>query len=259
MRKLNDFLQAKHPSGLVDKTYFNANATPLIGLYNTIDVCKTDGTIETFTDLTLINANTVAGDLVVVNNGSYDIGDNSIQLKDGVNWLFRGNPTISSDAVAGTFYDNNVIVYCRFSGDVNITNSNNGASRVVLTNSLSRIKGLEFRLKARVFIEAGATSTKTEYYNSLGTINSLSDISDTTHRLHLDTDFLPESNSLAEIKAYNTFGIPAALDDGIPYFVQTSINSATGIISILLINIATGAQHITVDTSSFILDIKVVF
>jgi hypothetical protein len=144
MRKLNDFLQAKHPSGLVDKTYFNANATPLIGLYNTIDVFKTDGTIVTFTDLTLIYANTVAGDLVTVNNGSHDIGDNSIQLKDGVNWLFRGNPTISSDAVAGTFYDNSVIVDVQFQGNVIITNSN-GISNQIVKGYDSYIKGVRNR------------------------------------------------------------------------------------------------------------------
>lgn len=50
-----------------------------------------------------VYANTVAGDLVTVYPGTYNIGDNSIQLKDGVNWNFIGRPTIISDSVNGTF------------------------------------------------------------------------------------------------------------------------------------------------------------
>jgi hypothetical protein len=82
-------------------------------------------------DLLDVYANTVAGDLVVI-QGNHDIGDNSIQLKEYVNWHFVGSPTISSDSVNGTFIgiphtNSNV----RFIGKPSVVNTVDASKRIV--------------------------------------------------------------------------------------------------------------------------------
>lgn len=82
-----------------------------------------------------------SGDMIKVYPGTYDIGDNSIQLKDGVNWEFRGTPTISSDSVLGTFSDNGVVVAVYFDGKVSIINTSKPYKVISLTAGPSEVYG----------------------------------------------------------------------------------------------------------------------
>lgn len=82
---------------------------------------------------------TQAGDLVVVYPGTYDIGANSIQLKDGVNWQFIGRPTILSSAVTGTFMDDNVAITVYYLGEVDIQNTIGEEYKIVKANAGSVI------------------------------------------------------------------------------------------------------------------------
>ncbi len=124
---------------------------------------RSDSKINTdgYTSLTEIYKNTIAGDLVIVYPGTYDIGNNSIQLKDGVNWQFIGKPTISSDSVNGTFdatsaTEENPII-CTFNGKVKILNTNGSCKEVVdlgmsphyliALNKYVSIFGIIFRIK----------------------------------------------------------------------------------------------------------------
>lgn len=67
-----------------------------------------------------------SGDLIVVYPGTYDVGNNSILLKDGVNWQFMPGVTITSSSANGTFYDNNVAVNVKFEGEPIIDNTSTG-------------------------------------------------------------------------------------------------------------------------------------
>ena len=98
--------------------------------------------------------NTVSGDTVIV-KGNHDIGNNSIQLKDGVNWQFIGNPTISSDSANGTFKDGGVSALVMFDNSVNILNTSSTAKRIVLTSSSSSLRGISFSYLATIFCEGG--------------------------------------------------------------------------------------------------------
>ncbi len=92
--------------------------------------------------------NTQAGDLVIVYPGTYDIGNNSIQLKDGVNWKFMPGVTISSDSTDGTFKDNGVAVNIKIDGIPYIINTNNGG--MINLSGASIIKGLIAKIKLMV-------------------------------------------------------------------------------------------------------------
>jgi hypothetical protein len=78
--------------------------------------------------LTQVYDNTQSGDLVTVYPGTYDIGNNSIVLKDGVNWSFMGKPTIISSSTNGTFDASSATevnpIRVHFEGKVNILNTN---------------------------------------------------------------------------------------------------------------------------------------
>ena len=126
-------------------------------------------TLQGFNDLTDVYDNTQSGDTVVVYGGTYALVADGLQLRDGVRWKFIGNPTISSDAVAGTFYDNNVAVTVHFSGDVVITNSNGLASRIILQHASSVINGFHWVYDVRIS-QAGtaAPTVLATYKNTLG-------------------------------------------------------------------------------------------
>lgn len=98
--------------------------------------------------LTDVYANTVSGDRVIYEGGDIDLTTLGIQLKDGVSWLFIGNPTIASDSALGTFYDSNSAVTVHFDGDVIITNTNGAASRAILGNASTIVYNLATGLRA---------------------------------------------------------------------------------------------------------------
>lgn len=90
--------------------------------------------------LTDVYDNTISGDLVVVHGSTYDIGNGSIQLKDGVNWEFKGQPIITSSSSLGTFYDNGKVITTNWFGKPIIQNSNAFKNRITLSPT-SSIKG----------------------------------------------------------------------------------------------------------------------
>ncbi len=85
----------------------NTSGVGLIGLGSLLDVYD----------------NTKAGDMVTVYPGTYDIGDNTIILKDGVRWMFIGKPTITSNSPNGTFTDNGLVINVEAEGDAEVINT----------------------------------------------------------------------------------------------------------------------------------------
>lgn len=89
---------------------FTSGGVGLIGVDSLLDVY--DATQE--------------GDLVIVYGNKlhpFLLGDNTIQLKDGVNWKFLGIPTISGDSPNGTFSDYDNAVNVHFEGKVDVVNT----------------------------------------------------------------------------------------------------------------------------------------
>lgn len=113
--------------------------------------------------------NTKAGDVVIVYPGTYDIGNNSIQLKDGVHWHFFPGVTITSDSTGGTFKDNNVQCNLRFDGFPTITNSNGLDKRIVLQHASSLLDGFywEYCAQFQLGIEENPTVFQI-FRNTLG-------------------------------------------------------------------------------------------
>ena len=118
-------------------------------------------------DLLEVYDNTVSGDLVVV-KGNHDIVNNSIQLKNGVNWEFKGYPIISSDSANGTFIDSNAIVDVHFSGDLIIENTNGIDKLIVLQQSSSSIKGFVWTYRALLTNTDGSTVVPVVLQDDLG-------------------------------------------------------------------------------------------
>jgi len=133
---VNDIIVVKQISG---QKYF-VNQSPeevrlLIGADpNIINVKAGD-------DLPAIAAAATTGQLIVVGPGTYALGSEQIILKTGVNWEFKGFPTISSSHANGTFYDNNVNVQVKFEGEPVITNTNGVEKSILLLNSASKLTG----------------------------------------------------------------------------------------------------------------------
>lgn len=107
--------------------------------------------------------NTQAGDLVIVYPGTYDIGNNSIQLKDGVNWKFMPGVTITSSSANGTFYDNNVAVNMKFEGKPKIQNSNGYGYLVVLQNT-SSVLDFFYEFSGYLSIPGGGDGSQAEFF-----------------------------------------------------------------------------------------------
>lgn len=111
---------------------------------------------------------TTSGDLVIVKKDQ-DAGDNLVQLKDGVNWVFMGNPTIAGDSASGTYGDANSAVNVHFSGDVNITNSNGLGSRIILQHASSDLNGFHWEFRANIIAGSEQNITIRKIYkNTLG-------------------------------------------------------------------------------------------
>lgn len=118
-------------------------------------------------DLLDVYSNTESGDLVIV-KGNHDVGDNSIELKDGVNWEFKGYPTISSDSANGTFKDGGVAVGVHFDSDVRIVNTNLQIRAIYLTNSSSLLNGQPLKkLIVRLYLNGGS-SNNDDFINEVG-------------------------------------------------------------------------------------------
>lgn len=111
-----------------------------------------------------------SGDLVIVFPGTYDIGDNSIQLKDGVNWKFEPGVTVSSDSVNGTVTDNNVEVNCHFRGQPKLINTSSNKYRLRKLNVNSNIKDFYFEFSGSIAIEPTDVFCATPIINTFGEI-----------------------------------------------------------------------------------------
>lgn len=105
-----------------------------------------------------------SGDLIFVYPGTYDIGANSIILKNGVNWHFLPSVFITSSSNNGTFYDNNTAVDVNFEGDPIIANSASSYS-INLQDSNSKVRGYKFYFDLQIL---GITDTQFAYttYNT---------------------------------------------------------------------------------------------
>jgi hypothetical protein len=94
-----------------------------------------------------VYASTQSGDLVIVYPGTYNLGDNSIQLRNGVNWKFMPGVTITSDSTGGTFKDGGTTVITKFEGDPTIENTN-GISKFIVKTTGTKIYGYVRRYRA---------------------------------------------------------------------------------------------------------------
>jgi hypothetical protein len=150
-------------------------------------------------DLLDVYDNTTSGDLVIV-KGNHDIGDNSIHLKDGVNWLFMGNPTISSDSSNGTIKDGGVDIDTHFQGKLTIQNSVSPAYRISLSNASSSLKGFAFIYDAILFCESGECSITKTFINDFVDVPVLTFDSMEDHAfLTFAHDLVPSSNTNVNI------------------------------------------------------------
>ena len=120
-----------------------------LGSAGTILVKKADGEIFSFSTLLLAVAEAVAGDTIVLNAGSYDVGNNSVVLATDVYFETHGYPTISSDAITGTLTDSGSIISTRIDGELNVINTN-GASYKVVVETATVIAGLKFEFLATI-------------------------------------------------------------------------------------------------------------
>ncbi len=125
-------------------------------------IIKPNGTQLRVDSLTDVYANTVDGDLIEV-RGNHDIGDNSIQLKDGVNWKFIGNPKIETTAdyvfdVSNTSMVNQI--YVEFFGDVNLISSGDAADviKYSTTDSHGAVKGYRRNMVFSGWFDVGQNS-----------------------------------------------------------------------------------------------------
>jgi hypothetical protein len=87
-----------------------------------------------------VYGNTVAGDLVIVASGSYDLGSDSILLKNGVNWDFKPGVTITSSSANGTFKDGGSVITTHWFGKPTLANTNAFKNRIKIL-ATSSIKG----------------------------------------------------------------------------------------------------------------------
>ncbi len=103
-------------------------------------------------DLLDVYSNTESGDLVIV-KGNHNVGDNSIQLKDGVNWEFKGMPRITSTSTDGIFKDGGIPVEINFDGRVEIQNLTNIYATIILENFDSNVYGYTSKYSLSITIE----------------------------------------------------------------------------------------------------------
>lgn len=105
------------------------------------DSIITVGQSGMFQDLISANDSATAGQTIFVSSGTYNLGNEGIQLKDGVNWQFMLGVTVNSDFDGGTFYDNNIGITTMWSGEPTIVNSNGLDKRIILQNVESLLTG----------------------------------------------------------------------------------------------------------------------
>ena len=212
-------------------------------------------------DLLDVYDNTVSGDLVIV-KGNHNVGDNSIQLKDGVNWKFLGNPTISSDSSNFTFKDSASTVDVYFDGDVNIVNTASFFKRISLA-STSKVHGYKLELVLQVDLEDGWNDVITKRdtlgimdYLSTASFNGLSasfDLTFTSAIKDINSRFttLSLGGTYSRIKAL-------VLDSTENVIAETSV--ATDTIKTYFTDFDTGNQHAAVvDAFSYVVFIEQYF
>jgi len=122
-------------------------------------------------DLLDVYDNTDSGDFVIV-KGNHDIGENSIQLKDGVNWEFIGNPNIMCECDYGLFNDGGQVIDIHFNGNVSLHHRESVESRMIIVQG-TRIHGLEFHFKARLDLDSGGVITANEVDSNISNFTSL--------------------------------------------------------------------------------------
>jgi len=105
-----------------------------------IQIVQGNRVIAQTNELSQVYDKSVNADYILVHSGVYDLGNNSIQFRNGVDWHFAPNVTISSDSANGTFKDNGVNVSLSFSGNPNIINTNGFDKRFVMSSASYSIK-----------------------------------------------------------------------------------------------------------------------
>jgi|GEM_PF-5700051 len=106
-----------------------------------------------------------SGDLIFVFPGTYDLGNNSILLKDNVNWQFLSNVFITSSSSNGTFYDNNEVITLNFEGNPRINNT--GGGKFFNINSQSNILNYEIKFSIQV-VQITPTLLEARFKSNLG-------------------------------------------------------------------------------------------
>jgi len=234
-----------HPSGLVDKDYLQENAAPSI-VPNTIVIYTLLGAVISLTDLTEVYENTVSGDLVTVNPGTYNIGNNSIQLKDGVNWNFIGVPTISSDSANGTFIDAGIAVDVNFNGKLVIVNTNLFYNRINLTTNDSEVHGFTLKYYIDFIVSSAGVEIISTNVNELGfpaPIPTWVSKAILTFPVNVKTNLYYSSRFRAKVLgSYSGFYTYLLQDDATLLFSRPSFPSQS-VLNIVFTNILTGALH----------------
>ncbi|WKZ71116.1 MAG: hypothetical protein QY331_07610 [Melioribacteraceae bacterium] len=117
MRKIQPYLESKGLKSITDLQFSLPSNVITVGL----DKCD-------YTSPKDAADNSNSGDLIFVFPGTYDVGNNSILLKDNVNWQFMPGVTISSSSSDSTFTDGGQTVEMKFDGSPNIVNTNPSGS-----------------------------------------------------------------------------------------------------------------------------------
>lgn len=149
--------------------------------------------------LTEVYDASVSGDLVEVGPGTYDIGDNHIQLKDGVNWQFAAGVTITGTNTTAVFNDDGQDIHLQWAGNPTIRNTN--GDDIVLTGNSTVVKDSYDSFPYSMLSIDFAGNKRFNFFVS-------TEGSDTNEGKTLDTAFLTIQKALSmipvDVKGYHT-------------------------------------------------------